>query len=56
MLFRSKKWLHIAMLICQNISYVESLMGMLDTGLDNDGMKTDALHAYYDEISKDSDV
>ena len=51
-----KKWLHIAMLICQNISYVESLMGMLDAGLDNDGMKTDALHAYYDEISKDSDV
>ena len=44
------------MLIHQDISYAESLMGMLDAGLDNDGMDTDALHVYYDEISKDSDV
>ena len=39
------------MLICQDISYAESLMGMLDTGLDNGGMEMNALHAYYDEIS-----
>ena len=51
-----KKWLHIVMLIHQDISYAESLMGMLDTGLDNDGMETDTLHAYYDEISKNCDV
>ena len=51
-----KKWLHIAMLIHQDISYAESLMGMLNAGLDNDGMETDTLHAYYDKISKDSDV
>ena len=30
-----KKWLHIVMLMHQDISYVESLMGMLDTGLNN---------------------
>ena len=29
---------------------------MLNAGLDNDGMETDALHAYYNKISKDSDV
>ena len=34
-----KKWLHIVMLTHQDISYVESLMGMLDVGLDNGGMK-----------------
>ena len=51
-----KKWLHIVMLIHQDISYAESLVGMLDAGLDNDGMETNALHAYYDKISKDSDV
>ena len=51
-----KKWLHIVMLICQDISYAELLMGMLDAGLDNDSMETDALHAYYDEISKDCDA
>ena len=51
-----KKWLHVVMLIHQDISYVELLMGMLDAGLDNDSMETDALHAYYDEISKDCDV
>ena len=51
-----KKQLHIVMLICQDISYAESLMGMLNAGLDNDSMETDALHAYYDEISKDCDV
>ena len=51
-----KKQLHIVMLICQDISYVELLMGMLNAGLDNDGMETDALHAYYNEISKDSEV
>ena len=51
-----KKQLHIAMLIHQDISYAELLMGMLDVGLDNDDIETNALHAYYDEISKDSDV
>ena len=39
-----KKQLHIATLIHQDISYAESLMGMLDAGLDNDGMETYALH------------
>ena len=51
-----KKQLHIAKLICQDISYAESLMGMLDAGLDNDGMETDMLCAYHDEISKGCDV
>ena len=46
----------MVMLIHQDISYVELLMGILNAGLDNDGMEINALHAYYDEISKDSDV
>ena len=54
--FSMKKQLHIAMLIHQDISYAKSLMGMLDAGLDNYGVETDALHAYYNEISKDCDV
>ena len=48
-----KKQLHIVMLIHWDISYAESLMGILDAGLDNDGMEMNTLHAYYDEISGD---
>ena len=48
-----QKRLHVAMLIRKDISYAESLMGMLEASLDNDGMETNALHAFYDEITKD---
>lgn len=51
-----KKWLHIAMLIYQDIGYAYLLMGMLNAGLENDGMEMDILHAHYDKISKDCDV
>ena len=41
------------MLIRQDISYAELLMGMLDAGLNNEGVETNALHVYYDEITMD---
>ena len=50
-----KKRLHVAMLIRRDLSYSESLLGMLEASMDNDGMETNALHAYYDEITKDCD-
>ena len=45
--------MHVAMLIQQNISYAESLMGMMEADFDNGDGETCALHAYYDKLTKD---
>ena len=45
--------MHVAMLIQHDISYAESLMGMMEADSDNVDGETCALHAYYDELTKD---
>ena len=45
--------MHVAMLIQHDISYAESLMGMMEADSDNGDGETCALHAYYNELMKD---
>ena len=48
-----KKQMHVAMLIWQDISYAESLMGMIEADFDNCGGETLAQHGYHNELTKD---
>ena len=37
-------------------SYAESMMGMIDASIKNNGKETHTLYQYYDGITKDMDV